>query len=180
MNAPIIIGVILAVILIIFLAMAAMRPSDFRISRSASIPASPTALFAQVDTLRNWEAWSPWLEADPNATTTYAGPPAGPGASFAWAGNNKVGAGRTTLIESRPNELVRFRLDFLRPFKATNQAEFTFKPEGNRTTVTWTMTGNYNFISKAVGLIINCDKMVGGQFEKGLAKMQKMVESAKK
>jgi hypothetical protein len=108
---------------------------------------------------------------DPNAKSTYAGPIAGPGSSMEWDGNNKVGAGRMTIMESHPNERIEIKLEFFKPFKATNTAEFTFKPEGSQTSVTWTMSGKNNFMGKAMHLIINCDKMVGGQFEQGLANL---------
>ncbi len=173
-----IILIALAVIVVVFVAIVAVQPSDFRITRSATIAAPPEAVFAQVNGLHNWEAWSPWAKLDPAAKNTYEGPAAGVGAAFTWAGNNKVGAGRMTITESRPNESVRFKLDFLKPFKATNTAEFTFKPEGNQTAVTWSMYGKNSFIGKAVGLFINCDKMVGGQFEQGLAQMKSVAEAA--
>ena len=173
-----IILIALAVVVVVFLSVVAMQPSDFRITRSATIAAPPEAVFAQVNGLHNWEAWSPWAKLDPAAKSTYEGPAAGVGAAFTWAGNNKVGEGRMTITESRPNVSVQFKLDFLRPFKATNTAEFTFKPEGNQTAVNWSMYGKNNFLAKAVGLFINCDKMVGGQFEQGLAQMKSVVESA--
>jgi hypothetical protein len=109
---------------------------------------------------------------------TYDGPPSGVGASYSWAGSSKIGEGRNTIVESKPNELVRFRLDFLKPMKGTNAAEFTFKPEGDQTQVTWTMTGKNSFVAKIFGLIVNCDKMIGCQFEKGLAAMKSVVESS--
>ncbi len=173
-----IILIALAVIVVVFVAIVAVQPSDFRITRSATIAAPPEAVFAQVNDLHNWEAWSPWAKLDPAAKSTYEGPAAGVGAAFAWSGNNKIGEGRMTVIESRPNVLVRFKLDFLKPFKASNTAEFTFKPEGNQTAVTWSMYGKNNFLSKAVGLFMNCDKMVGGQFEQGLAQMNSVTEAA--
>jgi len=173
-----IILIALAVIVVVFVVIVAVQPSDFRITRSATIAAPPEAVFAQVNDLHNWEAWSPWAKLDPAAKSTYEGPAAGVGAAFAWSGNNKIGEGRMTVIESRPDELVRFKLDFLKPFKASNTAEFTFKPEGNQTAVTWSMYGKNNFLSKAVGLFMNCDKMVGGQFEQGLAQMNSVTEAA--
>src|SRR6266849_5891596 len=173
-----IILIALAVVVVVFLSVVAMQPSDFRITRSATIAAPPEAVFAQVNDLHNWEAWSPWAKLDPNAKSTYEGPAAGVGAAFAWSGNNQIGEGRMTVTESRPNELVRFKLDFLNPFKATNTAEFTFKPEGNQTAVTWSMYGKNSFIGKAIGLFINCYKMVGGQFEQGLAQMKSVAEAA--
>ena len=108
----------------------------------------------------------------------YEGAPAGTGAIYTWSGNNEVGEGRMTITESRPSDLIRIKLEFFKPFAATNTAEFTFKPEGNQTAVTWSMTGNNNFMAKAVHLLMNMDKMVGGQFEKGLAQMGSVVEAA--
>src|SRR6185312_10441905 len=112
------------------------------------IPAPPEKVFAQVNELRAWEAWSPWAKKDPNAKSTYSGPASGVGASMAWAGNKEVGEGSMTIVESRVNELVGFKLEFLKPFKATNTAEFTFQPRGNQTVVSWTMTGKSNFFFK--------------------------------
>ncbi len=128
----------------------------------------------------NWEAWSPWAKLDPAAKATFEGPSTGTGAIFKWAGNKEVGEGSMTITESRPSDLIRIKLEFLRPFEATNSAEFTFKPEGNRTGVTWSMEGKNNFIAKAVCLFMNMDKMVGGQFEQGLAQMKAVVEAAPK
>ena len=170
----------IAVIVIVFVVVVAMRPSEFRVTRKASISAPAPSVFAQVNDLHLWQEWSPWAKMDPAAKNTFEGPPAGTGAAFAWAGNSKVGEGRMTITESRPNDLIRFRLDFLKPFKGTNIAEFTFKPEGNQTAVTWSMTGRYNFIVKAMSLFMSCDKMIGGQFEKGLAQMKSIVENAPK
>jgi hypothetical protein len=164
-------------ILAVFAIVIALRPSDFQVARCATIVAPPEAVFPHVNDLHNWEAWSPWLELDPNAKKTYQGPPAGVGASFSWDGNYKVGAGQMTITESRPHELIRFKLDFLRPMKGTNIAEFTFHQDGAQTIVTWSMSGQLNFVAKIFHLIINCDKMVGSQFEKGLAQLGKVASS---
>jgi hypothetical protein len=115
---------------------------------------------------------------DPVCKNTFEGAAAGTGAIFIWAGNKKVGEGRMTITESRPSELIRIKLEFLKPFKATNTAEFTFKSQGNQTLVTWSMSGKNNFMGKAFGLFVNCDKMVGGDFEKGLAAMKSVAETA--
>jgi carbon monoxide dehydrogenase subunit G len=170
--------VALLVLIIAFLAVVAMQPSDFRVSRSASIAAPAATVFSHVNDLHKWQAWSPWAKLDPNAKISYAGPEAGVGASFAWAGNHEVGEGSMTITESRASEQITFRLDFLKPFAGTNTAVFTFQPEGNQTAVTWTMTGKNNFVGKAVGLFINCDKMVGDSFEKGLAQLKAIAEGA--
>lgn len=171
--------IVVAVAIVVLVAVIAMRPSDFRITRSASIVAPTAVVFGQVNDFHKWEAWSPWAKMDPTAKTTYEGPAAGNGAIFRWAGNNKVGEGNMTIIESRPNELVQIKLEFLKPFTATHTAEFTFKPEGAQTIVTWSMYGKNNFMAKAVGLFMNCDKMIGGQFEQGLADMKAIAEGDK-
>jgi hypothetical protein len=164
------------VVIVVFLVVVAMQPSEFRVSRSATVVAPPAAIFPHVNELKKWDAWSPWMKLDPNAKSTFEGPPAGRGAAMNWAGNNKVGEGKMTITESRPNELVQFHLEFYKPMAGTSDAEFTFKPEGNQTIVTWTMTGKNNFIGKAMCLVMNMDKMVGGQFEEGLAGMKRIAE----
>jgi uncharacterized protein YndB with AHSA1/START domain len=161
----------------IFLVVVASRPSDFRISRSAAIAAPPAIVFEQINDFHKWNAWSPWAKMDPEARNTFDGPPAGVGASFAWAGNSKVGEGRMTITESQPVDRVLIKLDFFKPFVATHTVEFTLKPEGDRTTVTWSMSGRNSFIGKAIGLVMNCDKMIGGQYEQGLANLTSVVES---
>jgi len=170
----------IAAIVVVFVVVVAIQPSEFRIVRSATISAPAPAVFAQVNDFHNWEAWSPWAKVDPAMKQAYEGPPAGTGAIYTWAGNDQVGEGRMTLTESRPSDLIRIKLEFLKPFAATNTAEFTFKPEGNQTVVTWSMTGQNNFMAKALHLVMNMDRMVGGQFEKGLAQMKAVVEAAPK
>ena len=168
----------LAVLVVLLVVVVAVQPSDFRITRTATVAAPPSAVFAQVNDFHKWEAWSPWAKLDPAARNTFDGAPAGTGASFAWAGNSKVGEGRMTITESRPNELVRIKLEFMKPFAATNTAEFTFTPAGERTAVTWSMFGHNNFIGKAVCLVMNMDKTLGGEFDKGLAAMKSVAEAA--
>lgn len=172
--------IIVAILIAIFLVIVAVQPAGFRVERTATISAPPAILFAQVNDLHKWNAWSPWEKIDPAMKRTYEGSPAGAGAIYAWSGNKEVGEGRMTITESRPNELIRIKLDFFKPFPTTNTAEFNFKPEGNQTAVTWSMTGKKNFVSKAVCLFMNMDSMVGGQFEKGLANLKSITETAVK
>lgn len=167
----------LAVVVCGFIGIVASRSAAFFITRSATIPAAPDALFGVVNDLREWRRWSPWEGIDPNLKRTYDGPPAGVGATYSWAGNSKAGEGRMTVTESRPSELVGMRLEFVRPFKAVNAVEFTFKTEGDGTVVTWSMSGKNNFAGKAFGMLMNLDKMCGGDFEKGLAQMKSAVLS---
>lgn len=172
---------VVVAVLVVGAAVFVMRqPDDFRVIRSATIAAPPTAVFGYVNDLHQFQIWSPWAKLDPAAKTTFEGPPAGTGAAFTWSGNNQVGEGRMTVVESRPGELVRFELEFLRPFAATNTADFTFAADGQRTIVTWSMSGKNTLISKVMGLVMNCDKMVGGQFETGLANLRSLIESTHK
>jgi len=168
------------VILMIFLLLVALRPPEFRVARSITINAPPEVIFPHVNELKLWEAWNPWGKLDPNMKLTYAGPPAGVGASYAWAGNNDVGEGRAAITESRTNELVQFKMEWLKPMSGVSTVEFTFKPQGNQTEVTWSMTGKNNFIARAFCLFMNMDKMIGGQFEKGLADMKTIAETPAK
>jgi len=176
MLIKILIGVVAVVVVLAIVI--ALQPSSFRIARTTTIDAPPSIVFEQVNELRNWEAWNPWLKLDPDAKTTYEGPSSGSGAISRWAGNRNVGEGNMTIVESHPSDLVRFKLEFLKPFAATNTAEFTFKPQGDQTAVTWSMTGTKNFMAKAMHLVMNMDTMIGGQFEKGLADMKSIVERA--
>jgi hypothetical protein len=169
--------IIAAAVIGVFLAVVASRAGEFRVARSTTIAAPAEIVFDQVNILRQWEAWNPWGKVDPNAKMTYAGPAAGVGASYDWEGNSKVGAGRNTIIESQAPRLIRFRLEFRRPMKGTNLAEFTFDPQGGATKVTWTMTGRINFAGKMFSLFIDCEKMCGDQFDQGLAAMKSVAES---
>jgi Polyketide cyclase / dehydrase and lipid transport len=169
-----------AVVVVLLLIVIAAQPSDFRVTRTARLTAPVSVVYQNVNTLRKWDAWSPWAKIDPNAKSTFEGPESGPGSSMTWSGNNKVGEGRMTIIDSRTGERVQLKLEFVRPFKAVNTAEFTFKPEGGQTVVTWTMSGKNNFMGKAIGLLMNCDKMVGGEFEKGLASLDSVTRAIAK
>ena len=167
----------LAAILLLLVLIVALRPSDFRITRSATFAVPPPILFEHVNDLHRWNDWSPWAKLDPNARYTYSGSETGPGARLAWIGNNQVGEGRMTIVDSLPTERVRMKLEFIKPFAATNTAEFTFTPEGDQTRITWSMFGKNNFMCKAMSLVMNCEKMVGGQFEQGFANLRSIVES---
>jgi len=147
-------------------------------SRSTVVNAPAEACFEQVNDLRNWDAWTPWNKFDPDAKHTLEGPPAGVGAVSKWSGNNKIGEGIMTIVESKPGALVRLKLQFIRPMKQTNTGEFAFQSLGpDQTKVTWSMSGVNGFMGKAFHLFMDCDKMIGGEFENGLASMKRIVES---
>ena len=156
---------------------AAMQPSSFHVERSATFDATAEKIFEHVNNLHKWDAWSPWAKIDPKAQLTFEGPEAGVGASMIWSSeSNEVGKGRMTITESRAAELIKFRLDFTTPMQATNTAEFNFKQNANQTTVTWSMSGEKNFIMKVVGLFMDCDKMIGTPFEKGLNNLKAQIK----
>lgn len=168
----------LVALVVVLAIVVSMQPGEFRYTRSATIAASPEKVFAHVNNFHKWEDWSPWAKRDPNCKTSYDGPETGEGAKFAWDGNKDVGAGNMTIIESAPHKMIAIRLEFLKPMKAINTAEFTFTPVGNQTQVTWSMFGKNSFMGKAFGLIVDCDKMIGKDFEQGLATMKSVVESS--
>ncbi|HEY1172438.1 MAG TPA: SRPBCC family protein [Verrucomicrobiae bacterium] len=180
-RSKLMIAMIAIVALIGILLIAASRqPDEYSVSRSATMAAPASAIFTHVNTIKKWEAWNPWGKLDPNMKLTYDGPSAGVGASYSWEGNNQVGSGKMTVTESKPDEAVRFRLDMYKPMAGTSDAAFTFKPEGDKTTVTWSMSGKCNLMSKVMGLFMSMDKMIGDQFEKGLADLKTIVETEAK
>src|SRR5882724_11150608 len=170
----------LAVVVVVLVVIVALQPSHYRVERSATMNAPASMVFAQVNDFHKWNAWSPWAKLDPGMKQTFEGAPAGNGAGYAWVGNSEVGEGRMTITESHPSDLIKIKLEFIKPFAATSNTVFTFKPEGNQTKVTWAMDGDKNLIAKAFHLFMNIDKMVGGDFEKGLAQMKSVAEAAPK
>jgi hypothetical protein len=168
----------LAIIAILFVVIIAGVPNEFAVCRSTKISTSPEKIFPHVNDLHKWDAWSPWARIDPNCKYNFEGPATGPGSSMAWDGNKKVGAGRMTVIDNRPSNLIRFKLEFFRPFAGTNATEFRFEPDGPQTNVKWTMTGKTNGAMKIFGLFMNCDDMVGRDFEKGLASLKSVAEKS--
>jgi hypothetical protein len=161
-----------------FLIIAVSRqPGEFRYSRTGVMNAPPEAVFPHVNDFRLWQEWSPWAKRDSECLISYDGPNSGEGAKFTWNGNKDVGEGRMMIIESTPHKLIAFKLEFLKPFKATNTAEFKFEPEGTGTKVTRSMFGKNSFMGKIFNMFIDCDKMVGMDFEQGLANLKSVAES---
>ena len=171
-----VIGAIVAIVLVL----AAMKPAEFRVERSLEMHALPASVHRFVNDFAQWTHWSPWEGIDPNMRRTYSGAAAGVGAHYAWASDNqKAGEGKMTITESSP-EKIAFTIEFIKPIKATNQASFTFRGEGTKTSVTWTMDGRNNLAGKVFALLMNMDKLVGGDFEKGLAKLRALAEAETK
>ena len=163
-------GVILAVVAL--LAYAASRPDTFRVQRSIRIQAPPEKVYPLLADFRRWSEWSPWEGRDPAMKRSMSGAPGGRGAVYEWSGNSKVGQGRMEIIEAAPPSSVRVRLDFLRPFEAHNVAEFLLAPAAGATEVTWAMYGPSPFVSKLMGVVMSVDRMVGRDFEAGLANLK--------
>jgi hypothetical protein len=153
-----------------------MRPTDFRIQRSGQVSAPRDVVFGIINDVHQWTLWSPYDKRDPNMKKTYEGPAAGPGASYAWNGNNDVGEGCMTIIQSKLGELITMKLEFTRPFKATNEVNFKLEPSDGGTRVSWIMDGKHNFMMKAMSLFMNMDKMVGKDFEEGLANLNTLAQ----
>ena len=155
-----------------------LQPSSFSVTRAADVAASAERVFGLVNDFHNWEKWSPWLELDPAAKYTYSGSSSGSGSVLAWAGNDNVGEGKMTILDSEPFRRIGIRLEFIKPFPSTAQNEFLFSEGSGATHVSWTMSGENNFISKAFCLFMGgMDKMIGPDFEKGLAKMKAAAET---
>jgi len=171
----------LLVLLVIVAALAAYvatRPSEFRLARSAVIAAPPEIVFANLDDFRRWEAWSPWEKLDPSMQREFEGPSSGVGASYHWVANEEVGEGRMTITESRPPQRLAIRLEFVRPFAATNQVAFELSPHvAGTTSIDWSMAGENGFLGKAIGLVVDTDELVGADFEKGLAALKQASEA---
>lgn len=170
---------VVGVLIVGVVALVASRPSEFSIERSLVVGAPPELAFAQVNDFKAWAKWSPWAKLDPQMAITYGGPEAGGvGATYEWKGNKDVGSGKMAITESKPGELVKIQLDFLEPFPASNVTQFIFAKEGEGTKVTWRMDGKNTFMGKAFSLVMDMDKMIGADFEKGLAAMKTESEAA--
>jgi uncharacterized protein YndB with AHSA1/START domain len=176
MKVLAVIALILLVAIVVVLVLAARKPAGFRIERATSIKASPDKIFALINDFRNWRAWSPWERMDPNLRRSYSGAERGEGAVYEWEGNSKVGKGRMEIVEAPPPSRVAIKLDFLKPFEAHNTAEFTLVPRGDATEVTWAMHGPNLFIGKVMGVFMSMDRMIGKDFEAGLANLTAAAE----
>jgi len=171
-----IIGIVIVVLIAGVLILAATKPDTFRVQRAASIKAPPEKIFALINDFNRWGAWSPWEKKDPAMKRTFGATTTGKGAVYAWEGNKDVGQGRMEIAESVPPSKVALNLDFVKPFEAHNLVEFTLEPKGDATNVTWAMQGHTPYFAKIIHVFINMDKMVGKDFETGLANLKTAAE----
>jgi hypothetical protein len=167
-----IVGVLVAGVL----AFAATRPDSFSVRRAASIQAPPEKIFPLINDFGRWGAWSPYEKKDPAMKRSFSGPAAGKGAVYAWEGNGEVGQGRMEIADAVAPSRVTLKLDFVKPFEAHNQVDFTLEPKGGATEVTWAMNGPMPFVSKVITLFVDMDRTVGGDFEAGLANLKALAE----
>lgn len=171
-----IIAVGVGTIITAVLAYATTRPDTFRVERSIEIAAPPAEIHAILSDLRQWPRWSPWEQLDPEMKRTYLGAESGTGARYEWDGNRKAGAGRMEIIDSEHPERVAIALNFLRPFESANTAEFTLTPVEGGTHVTWAMHGPAGYMSKLMTVFSSFDRMMGPDFDRGLATLRKEAE----
>jgi hypothetical protein len=174
-----VIGIIVVVLVVLVagaLAYAATRPDSFRVQRTLSIKAPPQAIYALVNDLQSHRAWSPWEQKDPAMKRTYSGPASGKGAVYEWDGDKNIGQGRIEIADSSPSKVV-FNMHFIKPFEAHNIGEFILEPQGDAATnVTWAIYGPNPYLAKVMQLFFNMDKMIGKEFETGLANLKTLTE----
>jgi uncharacterized protein YndB with AHSA1/START domain len=168
--------VVLAVAIATVLGLALTQPDTFQVQRSVRIKAPPERIFEQLQDFHRWSAWSPWEKLDPALQRTFTGPDAGKGATYAWQGNDKVGAGRMEVTDTTAPTRVLIQLDFIKPFEGHNITEFTLKPQADGTDLKWVMSGPSPFISKVMQVFVSMDKMIGKDFEAGLANLKAVAE----
>jgi uncharacterized protein YndB with AHSA1/START domain len=168
--------IVVAVLIVVILIIAATRPDSFRVERSTTIKASPAKIFPLINDFHNWPAWSPWEKLDPTMTRTYSGAPAGKGTVYEWKGSGKVGAGRMEITDASAPSKIIIKLDFIKPFEGHDTTAYTLEPQGDSTKVTWTMSGPMPFVSKIMCLFVNMDRMIGKDFETGLANLKSLAE----
>ena len=171
------IAIIVVVLIAAILGYAMTMPDNFRVQRTTSIKAPPEKIFPLINDLHRWGSWSPWEKMDPEMKRTYSGSASGKGAAYAWQGNRKVGEGRMEIADTSPPSKVTIKLDFMKPFEAHNTAEFTLEPKGDSTNVTWAMYGPSEYMAKVIGVFVSMDKMIGKDFETGLANLKTVAET---
>ena len=171
------IAIVVVVLIAAILVYAATKPDEFRVQRATSVKAPAEKIFALIDDFHRWDSWSPWEKMDPAMKRTYSGAANGKGAVYAWQGNSKVGEGRMEIADTSPPSKVTIKLDFIKPIEGHNTAEFTLEPRGDSTNVTWSMYGPSPYIAKIMGIFVSMDKMIGKEFETGLANLKTVAET---
>jgi len=172
------IAIVLVLLIAGVLVFAATRPDTFQVQRTATVKAPPEKIYPLISDFHAWSGWSPWERMDPGMKRAYGGAPSGAGSMYEWDGDRNVGKGRMQITEATPPSRVAVKLDFEKPFEGHSVAEFTLAGAGDATTVTWTMRGENRFIGKLISVFCSMDRMIGGQFETGLANLKALAEKA--
>ena len=170
------IAIAIAVLIAAVLIYATTRPDTFSVQRTETIKAPPDKIFPLINDFHSWPSWSPWEKLDPAMQRTHSGATAGQGATYAWVGNSKVGEGRMEILASAPSSKISIKLDFIKPFEGHNTADFTLQPQGDSTQVTWVMYGPAPYVTKLMGVFVSMDKLIGKDFEAGLANLKSAAE----
>jgi hypothetical protein len=170
--------ILVAVLVLVvgILVFAATKPNTLRVERSASIKAPPEKIFPLINDFRSWGQWSPYEKRDPDMKRTYSGTGNGKGAIYGWDGNANIGSGRMEILDTSPPSKIVIKLDFIKPFEAHNTAEFTMVPAGDTTNVSWVMYGPNSYFGKLMSVFMNMDRMIGTDFETGLANLKAITE----
>ncbi|MGF6430070.1 MULTISPECIES: SRPBCC family protein [Bradyrhizobium] len=176
LETIVVIAIVLGIAIAVILVLAATKPGTLRVTRAISINAPAERIFPLIDDFHQWTLWSPYENRDPAMKRIYGGAGRGQGAVYAWDGNKNVGAGRMEILQSSAPSKIVIKLDFIKPFEGHNTAEFTMLPQGDATSVTWTMYGPAVFMSKVMQVFMNLDRMIGRDFEVGLANLKKLTE----
>lgn len=176
LKAIAIVAILIAVGLSAVLVLASTKPDTVRVERSLAVNAPASAIYPLIADFHRWTAWSPYEQRDPAMKRTFGGAAQGKGATYAWDGNGNVGAGKMEILEANPSSAIRIKLDFERPFEARNVAEFTFVTQGGSTLVTWAMQCPAPLLSKVMQVFIDMDRMIGKDFEAGLASLKRVTE----
>jgi hypothetical protein len=172
-----IVAVLLLVVVVgAVLAYAATKPDVFHVQRAASIKAPPDKIFPLINDFRSWASWSPYERKDPAMKKTYGGAATGKGAIYEWDGDRNVGSGRIEITDASPPNRVAIKLDMIKPLAASNRVEFTLQPRGDTTNVTWAMNGHTPYLAKIMHVFLDVDRMVGQDFETGLANLKALAE----
>jgi hypothetical protein len=170
--------IIILALIAAFMFWVSRKSDSFSLERSTSINAPAADVFGWINNLKRFNQWNPWAQMDPTNVNIYSGPEEGPQASCSWTGK-KTGQGSMTLLNQTVPSEVNYALNFVKPFKANNTASFRLS-EGNGTTVVvWSMSGTNSFFNKLVQSFFSMDKVVGRDFEKGLASLKQIIEQKK-
>lgn len=160
-----------------FAAYVATRPAEYHVERSATVAATPAAVYGEIADFHAWDAWSPWERMDPAMQKIFEGAHSGQGAVYRWSGNDKVGEGRMTITDAEPGERVAIDLEFIKPFASRSETVFALEPAAEGTRVTWAMDGHNDFLGKAMCVFMDMDKLIGGDFERGLASLDSLARA---